>query len=64
MSKHIDLHYDNEDIGRKIQIDEVENGIFLSIYKTTEGLEHEFEDVLLTKNDCILLSKILLEKAN
>jgi hypothetical protein len=62
MSKHISLEYNNSGVERKIEIDETDQGIFLSIRKMVKGLEHEFEDVLLTKKECRELAEMLLIK--
>jgi len=55
------IRYDNENIKRQFEIDITgKNEIFLTIRKNVKGLEHEFEDVLLTKDECESLGRLLI----
>lgn len=58
---HIDLIYTKPE--RKIEIDNTDIGIWLTIRKTVKGLEDDFEDVLITVEECRKLAKILLLEA-
>lgn len=56
----IKITYNNKNVERIIEIDPFDDEmIFITIRKGIEALDHEFEDVLLTKSECRNLCKIL-----
>lgn len=55
----IELNVNVMNIGRNISIKTCAQGIWLTIRKNVKGLEHEFEDVLLSKKECEQLINIL-----